>query len=303
MELKQLKYNEWQLLSDYIDHQLDDAKTRMVESRLKQDEVFHQAYQQLIWSKKLLAKAPRRNIPHQFTLTRQMAAEAQRGSKGLSKQRFPLAYGVVSGVASLIFVAILGIQLLPMLGNASMKTVMEAEAPAEEMLAMESAVEEEMADASADAMEESAPMLMQAAPAEESESALAEEAESGMAEEVVVEATPQPAEETNTGFGGGIDLPAETATPAIEAAAEAESFKEPQATSETELTVPPSSEEEPVSPLREAPTERAGVEETGDMGLKPSFPWRSVAVWGGLMTSGLVAIFSFVLGLYYRKRR
>lgn len=303
MELKRLKYNEWQLLSDYLDHQLDEAKVQRVELRLKEDEVFRHAYQQLAWSKKLMANAPRRKIPHQFTLTRQMAAEAQRSSKGLLKQRFPLAYGVVSGVASLIFVAILGIQLLPMLGNASMKTAIEAEAPAEEMLAMEPAVEEEMADESADAMEESAPMMMQAAPAEEAEPMATEETAALMAEEVIIEPTAPIEEETNSGFGGGNDLPAETATPEMEDAAEAEMFKEPQPSSETDQAAGSSTASEEVSPLREVPAEGSRIEETSEANMKPPFPWRNVVLWGGLMTSGLVALLSFVLGLHYRKHR
>ncbi len=108
MDIKKLSNKDWQLLSDLLDGQLDAAKSSKVLKRLEKEPALHAAYENLRWTQSLMRQVPRRKVPHNYILTRHMAAEAKKES-GVKRSYYNLA----SVLASLVFVVLLAIQLVP----------------------------------------------------------------------------------------------------------------------------------------------------------------------------------------------
>jgi anti-sigma factor RsiW len=190
MDIKKLSNKDWQLLSDLLDGQLDTAKSNKVMKRLEKEPALHTAYENLRWIKNLMQQMPHRRVPHNYILTRHMAAEATKGAG--NKRSY---YGLASVLASLIFVVLLAIQLVPNLpftrfvskspqseeiALREMVVEDEAEEPAMEMMAVPETITEESMDApefaaaegEVEATPEEEPMLEAfslGAPVEESE--------------------------------------------------------------------------------------------------------------------------------------
>jgi hypothetical protein len=157
MDIKKLSNKDWQLLSDLLDGQLDTAKSSKVMKRLEKEPALHTAYENLRWTKSLMQQMPHRRVPHNYILTRHMAAEAKKGAG--AKRNY---YGLASVLASLIFVVLLSIQLVPNLPfsgftskSPQSEEVMlreivmedEAEEPAMELMAVPETDAEETIDA------------------------------------------------------------------------------------------------------------------------------------------------------------
>jgi hypothetical protein len=190
MDIKKLSNKDWQLLSGLLDGQLDAEKSGKVMTRLENEPALHTAYENLLWTKNLMRQVPHRKVPHNYILTRHMAAEAKQGT-GIKRSYYNLA----SVLASLIFVVLLAIQLVPNLpftrfasksmqsDEFAMREMVvedEAEEPAMGLMAVpEAEVEESMdapefavAEGEAEATPEEEPMLeafSMEVPSEESE--------------------------------------------------------------------------------------------------------------------------------------
>ncbi len=125
-----LSPQEWQLISSYLDNQVTAEEKSAVETRLKQDEQYHQAVDGLQRTRALLRSIPARKAPRSFALTPAMVAP-----KPLSRWLPVFNWGSIaaSAAAVILFFAtnlLPGLSLAPQAG-----APMAAEAPAVEMAA------------------------------------------------------------------------------------------------------------------------------------------------------------------------
>lgn len=138
MDIKKLSNKDWQLLSALLDSQLDAETSSKVMTRLDNEPALRTAYEHLLWSKNLMRQVPHRKVPHNYILTRQMAAEAKKGA-GVKRNYYSLA----SVLASLVFVFLLAIQLVPSLPFSRFAS---KSAQSDEMVLREMVVENEAAE-------------------------------------------------------------------------------------------------------------------------------------------------------------
>ncbi|MBN2047854.1 MAG: hypothetical protein JW750_08440 [Anaerolineaceae bacterium] len=221
--------NDWQLVSDYLDEQLSSAEKANFEIRLKQDGELREIVARVRWTKSVLRRAPKWRARHNFTLTRQMAMEVDRSRK------LNFSFSIVSGLATLLFVSLLGFQVFSFMGYG--QTAADTAIFYEEAMVKEAAPQLEM-DAAAPVEEPAGeePMMMMAEPSIEMEESAAAEAmpaeEEAFAEDQVEpEPTPTmartlspdeglgggPTELSPENVSGGGGEPPETATPTPEA--------------------------------------------------------------------------------------
>ena len=158
---RELTHKEIKLINELLDGQLPAEKAKQAFLQIKQDAALRDAYEKLRWTKSLLRQAPRRKVPHHFTLTRQMAQEAT-GFYRLRRQTFSIA----GAMASFLFVILLAVQMVPL----AMGTMIPVAMKSEDIASMEEA-----------------PMMMEALPEEESFEMQAEE--ESMAKEMPEEQT------------------------------------------------------------------------------------------------------------------
>ena len=207
---RELTHKEIKMINDLLDGQLSSEKAKQAFLQIERDAALRVAYDKLRWTKSLLRQAPRRRVPHNFTLTRQMAQEAT-GFYKLRRQTFSIA----GTLASFLFIVLLAVQLVPfglraatstkdmeneismMEDVAAPEVMMEQVEEEPEMLAMEAeVVEEEMAEMPAEDMADAS--AMEAEEEQQPESTLSpEEATGGGAvagddEELVEERMPEP---------------------------------------------------------------------------------------------------------------
>ena len=122
---------QWQLLSAYLDGELSDRKKKQVQSLLSSDPLAAETLENLRKTKSLLRMLPTREVPHQYTLTRQEALVSSPGwlVNGLR---------VLSGVSAAALVAFLTLDLLiPMRAipqSAMLESMAAEEAPALESM-------------------------------------------------------------------------------------------------------------------------------------------------------------------------
>jgi hypothetical protein len=102
----QLSAKDWQLLSEYLDEQLSAADRVRLEQGLQNRAELRSGLEELRRTRAVLRAAPRRKVPHNFTLTHAMAAEAARPR--LSGW-FP-AMRLTSALAALMFILVLFLQ-------------------------------------------------------------------------------------------------------------------------------------------------------------------------------------------------
>lgn len=141
---RKLTHKEIKLISDLLDGQLPANKAKQAFLQIEQDVALREAYDKLRWTKSLLRQAPRRKVPHNFALTRQMAKQAT-GFYKIRRQTFSIA----GAMASFLFVVLLAVQLVPLAMGGMLPMAMKSEdiammeeAPVPEM--MQAAPEEEM---------------------------------------------------------------------------------------------------------------------------------------------------------------
>ena len=118
----QLSNKDWQLLSAYLDGQINEDERTRLEMRLSKQPELKAALEDLRRTQAVLRAAPRRKVPHNFTLTHAMVAE-QRSARS---RWFP-ALTFSSAIAAVLLVITL---LLPQL---TPNVAMRSEAPAAQM--------------------------------------------------------------------------------------------------------------------------------------------------------------------------
>lgn len=203
--VRKLTPKEIRMINYLLDGQLSTDKAKQAFLMIEQDKVLRNAYAQLRWTKSLLRQAPRRKVPHNFTLTREMAREAT-GFYKLRRQTFSIA----GALASFLFVVLLAVQLVPLGVNLFLPTMMKSEDIA---MMDEAAMPELMQAAPAADAEEPEMLAMEALPVEEEvaveESAAEEPMSAAPAEEEVVE--PEATLSPEEAAGGGGTKPEEEA--------------------------------------------------------------------------------------------
>ncbi len=92
---------DFELLSTYLDGQLQEVDRQRLEARLDQEDNLRKAYEDLQRMRVVLRSLPRRRAPRNFTLTPQMI-----GYRPRPLLRFYPALGFASALASLLFVLV-----------------------------------------------------------------------------------------------------------------------------------------------------------------------------------------------------
>ncbi len=111
--MKQLSMRDYELLSAYLDGQLDQAERSRLIARLVKDPALAEAMQELRQTRALLRQTPQRRAPRNFTLTPRMA-----GIRPPVPRAVP-ALSWASAVAMFLFLITLGYNLLPLGGFAA----------------------------------------------------------------------------------------------------------------------------------------------------------------------------------------
>lgn len=93
---------DWELLSAYMDHQMDERQERAIEARLAEEASLQQALARLQRTRALLRRAPQRRAPRSFVLHPEMVA-----SKRAPGFRWPFSLSTVSAVATILFALVL----------------------------------------------------------------------------------------------------------------------------------------------------------------------------------------------------
>lgn len=317
MDTKRLTYREWQLLSDFLDGNLSETRKLEVVEKMKSDSGFQEAYQQLVWTRHLLRNAPEHRVPHHFTLTRQMAAEAQATARPVNITRFSLRYSLASGFFALIFVVLLGVRLLPMFNRTAQTAMMES-VPAAESEMAEEAAEDTMLEAMAlpadaeiaeeEALVEEEPMMMMEAPE------LVEEYTQTATPEAAPTQTPQPEGlggfDDPSGSGGQAATPTSTNT-SIPTPTLTETIP-PTLTPEADRPTAKMEEDEAGGDQAEAP--QAFLEEMDTLPDHPEDPFgdtqgrrvpRGTNTWlqVGIISSAAISVLFLTLAFVRRKHR
>ena len=112
---------DWERLSAYLDGQLPEREKEDLRQRLDAQPELQRALEELRRTKMVLRSAPRRRVPHNFTITPAMLPQR--------KPWFPLVpvFSFASAMALILLVFSIGFSLLPGLNNS---TEMLAPAPA-----------------------------------------------------------------------------------------------------------------------------------------------------------------------------
>ncbi len=122
---------DWAQLSEYLDGQLGAEAARKLEARLALSAELRQGLDDLRRTRAMLRALRPHPVPHNFTLTRAMAAEARRVSRWFPVLSFS------SVIATLSAVVLMGLRLLPL--SAPNLMAAPAAAPAPMMESMDAA--------------------------------------------------------------------------------------------------------------------------------------------------------------------
>jgi anti-sigma factor RsiW len=123
---RQLSPKDWQLLSDYVDEQLSARQKVELEQRIQVNSELRQGLEDMRRTRAILRSLPRRKVPHNFTLTRAMAAEAQRHSPWVPLLSFSSILSLAVVIITVLFQLLPA--ALPMASQAPM-VAMKAAAP------------------------------------------------------------------------------------------------------------------------------------------------------------------------------
>jgi hypothetical protein len=127
--------NEQDRLSEYLSNRLSAEDSAAIEARLSTDQELQASYEALLAMKILLQSAPRRKVPHNFTISRQLAVKIRKETTTIPILRFSSA---LSALASIIVFAFAFFLSRPILNP----TLMMAPAPMAEKSADAQPVEE-----------------------------------------------------------------------------------------------------------------------------------------------------------------
>ncbi len=142
---------DWAQLSGYLDGQLSAEAARKLEARLALSAELRQGLEELRRTRAMLRSLRPHPVPHNFTLTRAMAAETRRVSRWFPVLSFS------SVIATLSAVVLMGLRLLPL----SAPNLMAAPAAAPAPMMMESMeAASAPAEAGADMAVEPTPMII-----------------------------------------------------------------------------------------------------------------------------------------------
>jgi len=142
---------DWAQLSEYLDGQLGAEAARKLEARLSLSAELRQGLEDLKHTRAMLRALRPHPVPHNFTLTRAMAAEARRVSRWFPVLSFS------SVIATLSAVVLMGLRLLPL----SAPNLMAAPAAAPAPMMMESMdAASAPAEAGAEMAAEPTPMII-----------------------------------------------------------------------------------------------------------------------------------------------
>jgi hypothetical protein len=120
----QLSSQDWQMLSAYLDGQLSAQEKMRIEQVLATRQDLRTGLEELRQTRKILWSLPRHKVPHNFTLTRAMAAEQKRATSAW----FPfLSFTSLTSVVLVILSMFLRFQ------SASAPVAMRASAPVQEV--------------------------------------------------------------------------------------------------------------------------------------------------------------------------
>lgn len=211
-----LSTQDWQLLSDYLDDQLlSDQKSRF-EQRLLSSPNLQMALEEIRRTRTLLRKAPRRRVPHNFTLTPTMLQQ----KVPISLSLVPI-FSITSALAGVMTILLMIFEFLP--GYAAQPTSLMAPAAPVSESVMQKEVEESPMDISATSEPYNVPGMVITAPAPgPRDAALTPEhfASDGSAladAETITEEVDRQSQNTTTGNGLILDdnstIPAETMAP------------------------------------------------------------------------------------------
>ncbi|NPV57451.1 MAG: hypothetical protein HPY76_12370 [Anaerolineae bacterium] len=122
----QITARQWELLSAYLDDQVDEKDAARVQQMLADDPSLRLIFDRMRSGKMLLNEMPQQPVPHHFTLTRQMAAQVRRSSR---RQ--------VMGYSSLVAMFLLVVTFVTQLFTFAPRLSLGPQAPVMEREAME----------------------------------------------------------------------------------------------------------------------------------------------------------------------
>jgi hypothetical protein len=107
--------NDWEMLSAYLDGQMTESEQRRVRDLLARSDELRAGLEELRRTRAVLRAAPRRRVPHNFTLTPAMARKA--------RPRFWWGWAPSFGVASALATVVLGLTLFFQLSPAGTRAL------------------------------------------------------------------------------------------------------------------------------------------------------------------------------------
>jgi hypothetical protein len=147
---KNVSPKDLRTISAYLDGQLSSIERNKIEARFTKEESLHQAFKELQQTRLLLKHASIKKVPHNFTLSSEMATQI----KPVRKSRILPALSISSVMATFLLAFVLLFELLPGILN---QTASQKSAPDREMV-MEAAPAVESFDMQS---ESQAPMIIE----------------------------------------------------------------------------------------------------------------------------------------------
>jgi len=107
MSSPSLSDRDYELISAYLDGEVDIRQKKVIEDRLAEDAQFKSAYEQLSRTRRLMRSQPLLRAPRNYTLSPKMVLASQTSPKAFLP--FPLLLRTVSALASLVFLILFGL--------------------------------------------------------------------------------------------------------------------------------------------------------------------------------------------------
>jgi len=148
MSSQSLSDRDYELISAYLDGEVDIRQKKVIENRLAQDAQFKSAYEQLFRTRRLMRSQPLLRAPRNYTLSPKMLSTSQTSPKALLP--FPLLLRTVSAFASLVFLVLFGLNWITASRTMSVAPLASSEVlsqPAQPALLEEQAVQSRSAPA------------------------------------------------------------------------------------------------------------------------------------------------------------
>jgi len=107
MSSPSLSDRDYELISAYLDGEVDIRQKKVIENRLAEDAQFKSAYEQLSRTRRLMRSQPLLRAPRNYTLSPKMLSASQTSPKAFLP--FPLLLRTVSAFTSLVFLVLFGL--------------------------------------------------------------------------------------------------------------------------------------------------------------------------------------------------